>query len=277
MELARSRSRTMRALLCVFFLAAAWTSPLHGQEKAPWSRIVIIGASVSHGFTASEAFGGPESKKLALDRYLNAALLAPHEPPRNLANAMFFMLPDDMAHTQIRQALTNNPTLVIGIDFLFWFCYGHGETDQDRMDHFEKGLKLLESVDCPLVIGDIPDASAAVYRMLSPRETPSPKARAAANRRLKEWAAQRKQVTVVPLAEFMRVVIANKPLTVHGYALAGGTTRALLQRDRLHPTQRGCAVLADSILDTFMAGHPGLDAADVVWDPEKILRDAGHL
>jgi len=277
MDLTRSRSRTMRALLLVFLLAAAWSSPLHAQEKAPWARMVIIGASVSHGFTASESFGGPESRKLALDRYLDAALLAPHEPARNLANAMFFMLPDDMGHTQIRQALTNNPTLVVGIDFLFWFCYGHGQTDQDRLDHFEKGLKLLESVECPLIIGDIPDASAAVYRMLSPREMPSAATRAAANRRLKEWAAQHKQVTVVPLAEFMRVVTANKALTVHGYALAAGTTRALLQPDRLHPSQRGCAILADSILDAFVADHPSLNAADVVWDPEKIMRDAEHL
>ena len=277
MDLTRPVGSTTRALFFVFFLAAAWTRPVQAEEKAPWERIVIIGASVSQGFTASEPFGGPKTKELALDRYFDAALLAPHEPPQNLANAMFFMLPDDMGHAQIRQAVTNHPTLVIGIDFLFWFCYGHGETDRDRLDHFEKGLKLLEAVECPLIIGDIPDASAAVYRMLSPREMPSPKARAAANRRLKEWAARRKQVTVVPLAEFMRAVTANKALTVHGYAFAGGATRALLQGDRLHPSPRGCAVLTVSILDAFMGGHPGLDASTVRWDPEEVWREAGHF
>jgi hypothetical protein len=278
MDLPLSLRRTRRAFLFVFFLAAAWTSPVQAEGKVPWARIVVIGASVSHGFTGAEPFGGPKTKELALDRYLDAALLAPHEPPRNLANAMFFMLPDDMGHTQIRQALTNDPTLVIGIDFLFWFCYGHGETDQDRQDHFEKGLTLLEAVECPLIIGDIPDASAAVNRMLSPREVPSPKARAAANRRLKEWAAQRKQVTVVPLAEFMRLVAGNKALTVHGHAFADSTTlNLLLQGDRLHPRRRGCAVLAVSILDAFVAGQPGLDASQVRWDPEEVLREAGSL
>jgi hypothetical protein len=267
----------MRAFLIVFFLAAAWTSRVHAEEKAPWARIVVIGASVSRGFTSSESLGGPKTEEYALDRYLNAAVLAPHETPRNLANAMFFMLPDDMGHTQIRQALTNNPTLVIGIDFLFWFCYGHGETDQDRLDHFEKGLKMLESVECPLIIGDIPDASAAVHRMLSPREMPSTQARAAANRRLHEWAAQHKQVTVVPLAEFMSAVAANEPLTVHGSVFAGGSTRALLQPDRLHPSQRGCAVLTVSILDAFLSAHPDLDVAQVRWDPDEILRSAGHF
>jgi hypothetical protein len=264
----------MRLFLFLFVLAA-WISPAQAQEKAPWAHIVIIGASVSHGFTGSEPFGGPKTREYALERYFNAALLAPHEPPQNLANSLFFMLPDDMGHTQIRQAMTNHPTLVIGIDFLFWFCYGHGLTDQDRLVHFDKGLKLLEQVDCPLIIGDLPDASAAIYRMLSPREMPSAKARAAANRRLTEWAARRKQVTVVPLAEFMRTVTANKALTLHGYALAGGSTRALLQGDLLHPSRRGCAVLAVSILDAFVAGRPDLDAAKVRWDPDEVLREAG--
>jgi hypothetical protein len=277
MDLARPLRRTRRAPLFVFFLAAAWTSLVHAEEKTPWARIVVIGASVSHGFTGAEPFGGQRTQNLALDRYLDAAVLAPHEPPRNLANAMFFMLADDMGHAQIRQAQTNNPTLIVGIDFLFWFCYGQGETDQDRMDHFEKGLKLLESIECPLVIGDIPDASAAVNRMLSPREMPSPKARAAANRRLKEWAAQHKQVTVVPVAEFMRAVAANEALAVHGHDLAAGKTRALLQGDRLHPSQRGCAILTVSILDAFFAAQPGLDAAQVRWDPEEILQAAGLL
>jgi hypothetical protein len=267
----------MRVFLFLFVLAAAWTSPAQAPEKAPWARIVIIGASVSHGFTGSETFGGPKTKEYALDRYFNAALLAPHEPPQNLANAMFFMLPDDMGHEQIRQALTNQPTLIIGIDFLFWYCYGRGQTDQDRLDHFDKALKLLEEVNCPLIIGDIPDASAAVNRMLSPREMPSPEARTAANRRLKEWAARRKQVTVVPVAEFMRAVAANKALSGHGFALARGTTRALLQGDRLHPNQRGCAVLVVSILDAFLAGRPDLDAAQVRWDPDQVLRAAAHF
>jgi len=277
MDLARSSKRMRRGFLFVCFITAVWASSARAGESAPWWRIEVIGASVSHGFTGAEAFGGPKTKALALDLYLGAALRMPHVLPRNLANSMFFMLPDDMGHTQIRQVLKDKPTLVVGIDFLFWFCYGHGETDQDRLDHFEKGLSMLESVKCPLIIGDIPDASAALNRMLSPREMPSPEARAAANRRLKEWAAQHKQVTVVPVAEFMRAATANKELTVHGYALAAGTTRALLQGDRLHPSRRGCAVLAVSILDAFLAARPSLDASQVRWDPEEVLRVAGSL
>jgi hypothetical protein len=270
----RSGRTAIRALALVFYLLALGYRPLQAQEKTPWARVVLIGASVSHGYTRAEAFGGPETQHLALDRYLDAALLAPHEPVRNLANAMFFMLPDDMGHTQIRDALTNNPTLVVGIDFLFWFCYGHGETDQDRLDHFEKGLKLLESIPCPLIVGDIPDASAAVNRMISQSEMPSRKTRAAANLRLKEWAAQHKQVTVLPLEEFMQAVAGNKPLTVRGNVFASGATRALLQEDRLHPNRRGCALLAIAILDTYLARHPGFDSSQVRWNLDEVLRAA---
>jgi hypothetical protein len=267
----------MRGSLLLFVWTAFWAHAAQGQEKTSWTRMVIIGASVSRGFTASEPFGGPRSKEYALDRYLSAAVLAPHDPPQNLANALFFMMPDDMAHEQIRRSLTNQPTLVIGIDFLFWFCYGRGQTDRDRQAHFEKGLKLLEALDCPLIVGDIPDASGAVNRMLSPDEIPSREVREAANRRLKDWAAQHKQVTVVPLAEFMRAVAANRAWSGHDFTLARGTTRSLLQDDRLHPNQRGCAVLAVSILDAFLAAHPSLDASQVRWDPDQVLRQAGHF
>jgi hypothetical protein len=274
---ALSKRKLLRLLLLGLFLAGVWATPVRAQAKGPWARMVIIGASVSHGFTFAEPSGGPQTKELALDRYLDAAVVAPHEPAQNLASEMFFMVPDDMGHTQIRQALTNNPTLVIGIDFLFWFCYGHGETDQERLDHFEKGLKLLEAVECPLIIGDIPNASPALNRALSPGQFANAEVRAAANRRLKEWAAQHRQVVVVPAARFMRTVLANKALTLHGLSIAQGRTRALLQGDCLHPSRRGSAVLVLSILDSFLAARPGLDAADVRWDPEEVLKAAGHF
>ena len=294
----RSRHPALaRFLASVFCLAVTWTFSVHAQENSAWARIVIVGASVSAGYTRStvgpktEAYARnplttprtywstagpivPKTNDYALDRYLNAALLAPHEPARNLASIWFFENPDLRGSTQIRQALTNHPTLVVGVDFLFWFCYGKGKSDQERLDHFEKGLKLLEEVECSLIIGDIPDASAATNGMLSPQEIPSPAVHLEANRRLKEWAAQHQQVTVVPLAKFMSAVCANEALLVHGHAIAGGTTGALLQEDRLHPSPRGCATLAVSILDAFLAGHPGYDATQMRWDPDEVLKAA---
>jgi len=168
--------------------------------------------------------------------------------------------------------LTNNPTLIVGLDFPFWFCYGEGETDEDRLQRFDQGLKLLETVPCPLVIGDIPDASAAVNKMLRPDQMPSLKAIASANQRLKAWAASRRQVTLVGLSEFMRNVMANRAITIRDYTLPAGQTRMLLQNDTLHPTPPGCAVLALAALDAFQATRPGVPSGEFLHDPKEIFR-----
>jgi len=238
--------------------------------KTPWSRIVMIGASASAGFTESEPLGGPATSQLRLNRYLDAALTTSHEPIRNLSSAMLFMQPEAQGQNQSERALQSNPTMVIALDFLFWFCYGDGPTDKDRLERFERGLKMLAPFQCPLILGDIPDASAAVERMLTADEIPSPAVLSVANRRLKEWASARKQTVVIPLSAFMRNATANKALTVHGHTFAEGKTRILLQEDKLHPSPAGCAVLALAIFDSFLASQPALSVGDIRWDPKEV-------
>jgi hypothetical protein len=131
-------------------------------------------------------------------------------PVENLAHAFFFMQPEAAGQTQVRDAIESKPTLVIGIDFLFWFCYGtQARTDAERLKRFDHGLKLLETIPCPLIVGDIPDASAAVGGMLSESQMPSRAVLTAANERLRKWAAGRPEVTVVPLNAFMRGAMAT--------------------------------------------------------------------
>jgi hypothetical protein len=250
------------------------TPPATFTVHAPWSRIVMIGASASSGFTESEPLGGPTTSQLRLNRYLDAALLASHEPVRNLSSAMFFLQPEAQGQTQSERALQSKPSLLVALDFLFWFCYGDGPTDNDRLQRFERGLKMLEPFQCPLILGDLPDATAAVERMLTPDEIPTPAALAAANRRLRQWAAARKHTVIVPLSAFMRNAVANKPLTVHGHTFAEGKTRTLLQDDKLHPTAAGCAVLALAIFDSFVSSQPALPPADIRWDPKEVFHSA---
>lgn len=239
--------------------------------KAPWSRIVMIGASASSGFTESEPLGGSTTSQLRLNRYLDAALVTSHEPVRNLSSAMFFLQPEAQGQSQSERARQSNPSLLVALDFLFWFCYGDGPTDKDRLQRFEQGLKFLEPFRCPIIVGDIPDASAAVERMLTSDEIPTPAALAAANRRLKQWASARKQTVVLPLSSFMRNAMANKSLTVHGHTFAEGKTRVLLQDDKLHPSAAGCSVLALAIFDAFISSQPNLAAADIRWNPKEVF------
>jgi hypothetical protein len=233
--------------------------------------VVVIGASASAGFTETEPFGGSNTANLRLSRYLDAALITSHEPVRNLANTLFFIQPDAEASKQINLLAETKPTLVIGLDFLFWFCYGQAASEAERLQHFQRGLTLLDSISCPLIVGDIPDASAAVNGQLSPELTPAHQTRTAANQRLKAWAAKKPRVTVLPLSSFMRAAMANEPITVHGHTVPRGKTRALLQSDNLHPNPAGCAILAVTILDALVHANASLHPGDVHWDPKEVL------
>jgi hypothetical protein len=268
--------RSLINLLFIFLLAfqfAVRAGEPANSPHSPWSKIVVIGASASGGFVLSEPFGGTNTTRCKLNYYLDAAVTAPHAPVKNFATALLFLSPDALAAQEIEAATNSRPTLVVGVDFLFWFCYGDGPTDADRARHFEAGLKLLERIPCPLVVGDIPDASSATNTgIISVAQVPSEAARRAANARLKQWAAARPQVAVVPLTEFMRAVKANAAIKLHNGSLPAGKTRALLQADGLHPNPRGAAVLSLGILDALTKSQKRFSAAAVDWNPDEVFQ-----
>lgn len=245
-----------------------------GKAGSPWEGVVLIGASASAGFTASEPLGGHTTAQYRLSRYIDAAIIVHHPPARSFASTFFFMQPLEEGTREVEVALKTRPTLVLGADFLFWFCYGDGKTDEDRLQRFEQGLKLCEKFDCPVVLGDIPDASAALNVMLSADEVPNPSAITAANRRLRAWAAARSNVAILSLSNFMATVNANGSLSIRGNSLPQGKTSILLQSDKLHPSPPGCAVLALLLLDAFEASHGSTTADQVLWDPKKVFRTA---
>ena len=263
----------MRVLKNWLWLAALFFQLAASAADSSWQRVVVIGASASGGFVLSEPFGGTNTTRCKLNYYLDAAVTAPHAPVKNFATALLFLSPDALAAQEIEAATNSRPTLVIGVDFLFWFCYGDGPTDADRARHFEAGLKLLERIPCPLVVGDIPDASSATNTgIISVAQVPSETARRAANARLKQWAAARPQVAVVPLAEFMQAVKANAAIKLHNGSLPAGKTRALLQADGLHPNPRGAAVLSLGILDALTKSQKRFSAAAVDWNPDEVFQ-----
>lgn len=279
MQITGSTQSRCLATFCWLLLVGAVAAPLSAAPTAsqtttnsPWQRIVLIGASATAGFTVTEPLGGTNTPLYGLSRYVEAALTVPHEPVKNLGNAYLFLQPQMFAQLQLTQALTNQPTLVLGVDFLFWFCYGEGSTDAERLERFEHGLKLLEKIECPLVVGDLPDASATVNVMLRPDQMPSLQAIAAANLRLKAWAANRSQVIVLGLSEFMRNAVANRAISVHDYVLPDGATRQLLQDDKLHASPAGCAVLAFALLDAVSTTRTGIHLDEFRRDPKEILR-----
>jgi len=263
----------MREIKHCLWLFVAVVHLTASAADSVWQRVVVIGASASGGFVLSEPFGGTTTTQCKLNYYLDAAIAAPHKPVKNLGTALFFLNPDALGPQQVEAATNARPTLVVAVDFLFWFCYGDGDTDAERAEHFETGLKLLERIPCPLIVGDIPDASSATNSgIISAAQVPSEAARRAANDRLKKWAAAHPQVTVMPLAKFMRAVKANEAIKIRSLTLPAGKTRELLQADGLHPNPRGAAVLSLGIWDTFVANHKKISASSIRWDLEAVYR-----
>jgi hypothetical protein len=253
-------------------LFAALALPTFGADTA-WSRVVVIGASASGGFVLSEPFGGTNTTNCKLHYYLDAAINAPHAPVKNFGTAMFFLSPDGLAAQEVQSATNARPTLVVAVDFLFWFCYGEEASDAERAQHLEYGLNQLDQIRCPLIIGDIPDASSATNSgIIGSEQVPTEPARRAANQRIRQWAAAHPRVTVVSLAEFMRAVKSNQAIKLHDLTLPAGSTRKLLQADGLHPTPRGAAVLALGIWDAYLKAHPKISPQEINWSPEKVFR-----
>lgn len=275
-------------------VALTFTGPLRGEGGEPalapsasiapftpkdspagvCQRMFVIGASASNGFCIEEIFGGPKTRDLLFSRYLEAALKVPHDPVRTVASRFMFMNLKPLAEFQIAEARKADPSLVVAMDFLFWFCYGRVESEETRLSRLEEGLKMLESLSCPLVIGDLPDASAAVGRVLDARQLPKPEVLMAANRRIREWAEARENTVVIPLAEFMEAALKGKPITVRGHTWTAEDARGLLQNDRLHPDTKGCAALAMKVMDALLEKNLPLPGDAVTWDPEAIFNRA---
>ena len=235
-----------------------------------FNRVVIVGASASAGYTASQSPNAPKVEQLRLNRYWDAALPAPHEPVKNLASILFFLSPERTASQQLAQAQALQPTLIAGPDFLFWFCYGTLDTNETRAARLEAGLKLLEQVPCPLLLGNIPDASGADKDMLPVEAVPTRAEMDAANRRIKQWAAEHQNVSLMDLSTLMSQAAGNHALTVHGNKWVDGSTRALLQEDGLHPTPAGCSMLTLAALDAICVTQKKIPASAIHWDAAEL-------
>jgi hypothetical protein len=225
-------------------------APAPQETPALFHHIVLLGASVTAGFEESEPLGGPKTQLFRFANFIEAALSGTHDPVETQASALLFFKPEETMERQIAAAVAAKPSLVVGVDALFWFCYGARLTAEQRLARFEAGLRLLGRISAPLIVGDLPDASPAVGGMLSKDEMPDPAVLAHCNERLQAWAAEHKNVAIVPLSRMMAAAFANAELTLGGMTWAEGKSGVLIRSDHLHPTRHGLAALAIEALNT---------------------------
>lgn len=244
--------------------AAVSASEIHALEADPevlLSSIAVIGASASAGF-------GLESRPLLehpdLAHYLRQAIQLEDSDVALLADDLFFLSPREAAE---RQLSSGEAELWVAVDFLFWFAYGAHEESQ-RFKLFEEGLELLELIEEPLLIGDLPHMLDADPSMLAPTWIPEPATLRRLNDRLQQWAAETPTRLVVPLAEWAeRQRASGEAIELRGLEWSAEEKGRLLQADGLHPSREGTAALALLAMDKLFRSlsTPPTDGALVQW------------
>ena len=203
---------------------------------------------------------------------LDALIVGDHEPVRALAEPMFFLAPEPAADRQVRAALERPATLVVAVDFLFWFGYGLVLEEDDRLELLERGLERLDRLACPLVVATVPEMREAIGKMLLEAQVPSPATLDAIEERILAWAAERPRVAVLALPELVTLLRAGEPFVIGGSRWPESADVPLLLPDELHPTVDGLAGLACQVGELVVAR--GMVPAEALRiDPSAVARE----
>jgi hypothetical protein len=263
---------------------AAPAAPEADADRHTLDRIVFIGASATDGFGTQLLAKIPDSGRIvrggaSFDDVFAAGLQREPALIRRFSTSMFFTRPRHFGREQIDAAKALDPTLVIAVDFPFWFGYGNvgvpNGTDEEidrRLALLEMGLAMLDELDCPTIIGDFPDMSAAVGFMLSARQMPSPKALAALNERVRAWIDERDHACHFPLARLTVDMKAGRELEIAGHTWEADEVGKLISPDELHPTILGLVALAQQTSAILAANLDDVSADDFQTEPEAVLK-----
>lgn len=175
------------------------------------------------------------------------------------ANVMLFREPLADTRRQINEAVAFKPTVVVGIDILFWDVYGGG-------GDLDAALNELERLDAWLVIGDVPLITTANELMLPKEAIPSQAALDAANARIRSWSA-RDRVLLVPLAEWTAPLRNGDEVTLPG----GDRVPAaeLMALDGLHANALGTYYVLDKLDHYIETKLPGTAKGALVFARPK--------
>lgn len=223
------------------------------------SRIGVIGASLSAGFDMSG--------RIELAKIVDASLKLPHET-LDTADIYFFMGPSKNGKEAIEKMEKFEPTLVFAIDFLFWFGYGSGWPS--REERLKQGLKLVERLKCPVILGDLPDMSDASETILSKGSRPNEKLKKL-NQIIYEWAKTKSNIHMVSLYDCLDCIKKGKPIKINGSSKTFKEDE-LMQFDKLHPNKQGRILVGVLCLERLVEIVPCLTRNDFILDMDELLK-----
>ena len=263
----------------VFALVTLLPQTPSSPQAAPptCERVAVLGASVSAGFGLMGEVGSP----VTLASFLRLALGSQSKEVKGFGDTMLFQDPLKLGPQQIDKAVVSDPTLVIAIDFAFWYGYGFLPSCKGRLELLQRCLDQLERISCPLLLGDFPDMTPALLGksallggkpMLAPQQIPDAACMRKLNEHLRQWAAKRPNVHVFPLSTFVAEVAREGTFEFRGIRYDTQQKSGMLQSDLLHPTIRGTVAATWYILH-ILAEKGWLDAQSVSWDPRKLEQE----
>jgi hypothetical protein len=195
---------------------------------------------------------------------------------------LFFRDPVEYGTRYARAAQAQEPTLVVAIDFLFWFGYGFTMNEDTRLKQLETGLSLLDPFDCPVLVGDFPNLLVAAREgvgihgapMISEWQVPKPETLALLNERLLEWAGAKPNVHVVPMTSFLEQIRSGAALEIQGCCWPEDSLELLIDKDLLHTTFEGTIALTLLALETLVKGEEGINKEHFHWDRQLVRKRA---
>jgi len=224
------------------------------------STVGVIGASQSAGFGAGVSLG----------KVLRAGIRCPSRLVDG-SNHLFFMRPLAVGQEQIEFLERHQVTVVVGLDYLFWYAYGT-KSMAERKRHLEIGLDNLASIDCPIFVGDLPDMRGASKMMLPVASVPAVEEIEELNRRVLAWAGRHDNVVVLPLRDWVHAIKAGEPVLIDG-APRTVPPAEVFAVDRLHANREGQLIIGQMCLSALKERFPGLTDQDLVL--RKLALEAG--
>ena len=241
------------------------------KKAAPevFQRMVSIGASVSAGLDPNRL-----KKDVTIAAAMDAFVKGSHEEATDASDFTFFMDAKGKAKTLLEKAKKKKPTLVVALDFLFWFAYGVKSNDQRHAD-LQEGLAMLAQFECPVLLGDLPDMRNAVgtgQTGLTRKQAPSVGQLNKLNAAIKAWAKKRENVIMVPLAGYVGDVNAGRKVKVGKMKWPAGAKSTLLHRDQLHATVDGTVSLAYLALYTLDSKRKDVKSKHYEQSVKKVIK-----
>lgn len=242
-------------------------------KVAAAEKIAVIGASISAGFRIDGNLDSFGPSKIQLANVIEASLKVAHQPIENHAEAMAFLDPKGSMHSAFEAMRADKPTMIVALDYLFWFGYGQKKEDQRSVD-LDAALLELGTFTCPILLGDLPDMTVAAQvpePMLQKAMVPAADTLKKLNEKIGAFAKEHANVIVVPIADITAKVQSDAEVQVRNNKWPKGSIDKLLQADRLHTTLEGTCAVWVIALDTWLNAQKDVPAGAFELDVAKLV------